>query len=505
METTATIVRPRLRVVGGVCAGVAAHLGVPTTVVRTVTVLLALCGGAGILLYAWLWATTPVAEVAREPRMRESLTSPAGSSAPGGASRAEQLRRAPVTEILLGLALIGAGGALVASRLGVEVPLAVVIPGIVVLAGVALAWRQFADLRAGSTAAGPTLVVRSLGALVLVATGILLFFITGDAPNVWTVVVAAVSVLLGVGLVALPWVVRLSRDLGAERAAHERAAERAEIAAHLHDSVLQTLALIQQKAGAQSEAARLARAQERELRDWLFDTAPADDRDLASELRRLAAVIEEDHAVRFELVTVGASVPAPESLLAAGREAMLNAARHAGGDVSIFLEVGRERIELIVTDRGPGMDLDSIPADRLGVRESIIGRLKRAGGTAVIGPGRGGTGTEVRLTLPVGVAAAPPQGAGPLAPEAGHASTPSAAAASASAAPAPPAQPAASAPAVPASSAASAAPAPTVAAPSAASAVPAHPAASAPTVPAPAEPASREPAPSAAERENGAP
>jgi signal transduction histidine kinase/phage shock protein PspC (stress-responsive transcriptional regulator) len=423
MENTATIVRPRLRVVGGVCAGVADHLGVPVTVVRTIAVLLALCGGAGILLYAWLWATTPVADAAREPRLRESLTSPAGSreaasaSGPGDARGVDQLRRAPVTEILLGLALIGAGGALVASRLGVEVPLAVVIPGIVVLAGVALAWRQFADLRAGGQASAPTLVVRSLGALVLVATGILLFFITGETPNVWTVVVAAVSVLLGVGLVALPWVVRLARDLGAERAAHERAAERAEIAAHLHDSVLQTLALIQQKAGAQSEAARLARAQERELRDWLFDTAPADDRDLASELRRLAGVIEQDHAVRFELVTVGASVPAPESLLAAGREAMLNAARHAGGDVSIFLEVGQERIELIVTDRGPGMSLEAIPADRLGVRESIIGRLKRAGGTAVIRAGRGGTGTEVWLSLPVAAALSPAPGAGAFAPD----------------------------------------------------------------------------------------
>jgi signal transduction histidine kinase/phage shock protein PspC (stress-responsive transcriptional regulator) len=449
MEITATIVRPHLRVVGGVCAGVADHLGVPATVVRTIAVLLALCGGAGILLYAWLWATTPVADAAREPRLRESLTAPAGlraadSRAPGDGHRVEQLRRAPVTEILLGLALIGAGGALVASRLGVEVPLAVVIPGIVVLAGVALAWRQFADLRAGSAASAPTLVVRSLGALVLVATGILLFFITGETPNVWTVVMAAVSVLLGVGLVALPWVVRLSRDLGAERAALERAAERAEIAAHLHDSVLQTLALIQQKAGAQSEAARLARAQERELRDWLFDTAPADDRDLASELRRLAGVIEEDHAVRFELVTVGASVPAPESLLAAGREAMLNAARHAGGDVSIFLEVGQDRIDLIVTDRGPGMALDSIPADRLGVRESIIGRLKRAGGTAVIAAGRGGTGTEVRLSLPVAAASASAQGAGPLAPE-----------------PAEPAVPAVPAvPAEPAVPAASSAPAP---------------------------------------------
>jgi signal transduction histidine kinase/phage shock protein PspC (stress-responsive transcriptional regulator) len=406
---TATIVRPRLRVVGGVCVGVAQHLGAPVTVVRTVAVLLALCGGAGILLYAWLWATTPIADAERAPLLRASLTAPSAASpglGPDERARADRMRQAPVTEILLGLALIAAGGALVATRLGVEVPLAVVIPAIVVLVGVALAWRQFADLRERRVVPSSTLVVRSLGALVLVATGILLFFITGDAPNIWTVIVAAVSVLLGVGLVALPWVIRLARDLGAERAALERAAERAEIAAHLHDSVLQTLALIQQKAGAQSEAARLARAQERELRDWLFDAAPADDRDLASELRRLAGVIEGDHAVRFELVAVGASVPAPESLLAAGREAMLNAARHAGGDVSIFLEVsagerGPDRIELIVTDRGPGMSLDDIPADRLGVRESIIGRLKRAGGTATIGPGRGGQGTEVRLVLPI--------------------------------------------------------------------------------------------------------
>ncbi|MCS5734487.1 ATP-binding protein [Herbiconiux daphne] len=415
METTATIVRPRLRVVGGVCAGVAGHLGAPVAVVRTIAVLLALCGGAGVLLYAWLWATTPVTDAPVDPRMRASLTTPAaGAAAASGSavdsSRTEHLRRAPVTEILLGLALIGAGGALVVNSLGVEVPLAVVIPAIVVLAGVALAWRQFADLRAGTAASAPTLVVRSLGALVLVATGILLFFVTGETPNVWTVVVAAVSVLLGVGLVALPWVVRLTRDLGEERAARERANERAEIAAHLHDSVLQTLALIQQKAGPRSEAARLARAQERELRDWLFDTAPADDRDLASELRRLADVIEHDHPVRFELVTVGASVPAPESLLAAGREAMLNAARHAGGDVSIFVEVGPERIDLIVTDRGPGMSLDAIPADRLGVRESIIGRLARAGGSAVIGPGRGGSGTEVRLSLPVAVVTAAERG-----------------------------------------------------------------------------------------------
>jgi signal transduction histidine kinase/phage shock protein PspC (stress-responsive transcriptional regulator) len=428
-----------LRLIGGVCAGFAEHTALPVSAVRTTTLLLALCGGAGVLLYVWLWVTTPAASgsalagaalpkaslALRSPGLSPSLpvpvdfATPARQSGPHLSSSANDVaepgqaaghivtdaapaRSAPVTEILLGLALLAAGSTLVASRLGADISLAVVIPAIVVLAGVALAWRQFADIRSGVAQRSSALVVRTLGALVLVAVGILLFFVTGDAPNVWTVVIAAVAVLLGVAVVIAPWFIRLSADLAEERSARVREVERAEIAAHLHDSVLQTLALIQQKAGPHSDAARLARAQERELREWLFTGRDDPAVDLAADLRRIAGVIEQDFPVRFELVTAGtAPEQVAEGLVAAAREAMLNAARHAGGTVSLYLESGAAGTSLSVTDRGPGFSLDDIPADRLGVRESIVGRMRRIGGSADIQPGPGGSGTEIRLALPV--------------------------------------------------------------------------------------------------------
>jgi signal transduction histidine kinase len=418
--------RPRLRLIGGVCAGFAEHTGLPVSMVRTATLILALCGGAGILLYAWLWVTTPTATTASNALPKASLARPAAvhaESVTAAATDAALARSAPVTEILLGIALLAAGIALVASRLGADFPLAVVIPAIVVLAGVALAWRQFADIRSGAAQRSSALMVRALGALVLVAVGILLFFVTGDSPNIWTVVVAAVSVLLGVGVVIAPWLIRLSNDLAEERAARVRETERAEIAAHLHDSVLQTLALIQQKAGPHSDAARLARAQERELREWLFTGSDATTVDLATELRRIAGVIEEDFQVRFEVVTAGTSPDdVPDALVAAAREAMLNAARHAGGVVSIYLETGPSSIELSITDRGPGFSIEDIPDDRLGVKESILGRMRRVGGSATVRQGPGGAGTEILLTLPkaaaassaAAAAAAPDAATGPI-------------------------------------------------------------------------------------------
>ncbi len=392
----ALMTRPRVRLIGGVCAGFAEHTGLPLSLVRTATVILGLCGGAGLLLYAWLWVTTPVASDSADP-LKSVLTRPSDDVTTEG-----EPRTAPVTEILLGVALLAAAAALVASRLGADVPLSFVIPAIVVIGGAGLAWRQFDDLRRQRSSSSSALLVRALGALVLVAVGILLFFVTGEEPNVWTVFVAAIAVLVGVAIVVAPWVLRLTRDLADERAARVRESDRAEIAAHLHDSVLQTLALIQQKADPSSEASRLARAQERELRDWLFAGSPGASAELADELRRIAAVIEQEYAARIDVVAAGQSPPSvPDALLGAAREAMLNAARHAGGTVSVYLESSPTAIELTITDRGPGLKLDDIPSDRMGVRESILGRMRRIGGTAELTPGPGGTGTEVRLLLPL--------------------------------------------------------------------------------------------------------
>lgn len=418
--------RPRLRLIGGVCAGFAEHTGLPVGPVRVAAVLLAFCGGAGALLYCWLWATTPsdsaglvtplpklsltrasaqgpptrahtggIATIAtKAPPPPSSPASPGPPASPGS-------RPAPLAGIVLGVALLFTGAALLANRLGADISFALVIPTVVVLAGVYFAWRQFADLRSGAAPSSSAAFVRTLGALLLTGVGIVLFFVTGANPSIWTVLAAAVSVLLGLAIVTAPWFIRLSSDLADERAARAREAERADIAAHLHDSVLQTLALIQQKAGPHSEASRLARAQERELREWLFIGSNDERVDLATELRRAASLIEADFAVQFDVVATGV-VPdeAPEPLLAAAREAMFNAARHAGGTVSVYLECGREGTQLSVTDRGPGFRLDDVPDDRFGVRESILGRMRRAGGTAVVGPGPGGSGTEILLSLP---------------------------------------------------------------------------------------------------------
>ncbi|TPX00517.1 ATP-binding protein, partial [Schumannella luteola] len=187
----------------------------------------------------------------------------------------------------------------------------------------------------------------------------------------------------------------------AERAALAREEQRSEIAAHLHDSVLQTLAIIQNRAGAGSEIARIARAQERELRDWLFAGTDPFAGDLATELRTMARELELAYAVRIEVVTVGEVSEVESAALAgAAREALVNAARHAGGDVTVYAEATPDTVEVFVRDRGAGFDPDAVPDGRLGIRESIVGRMTRAGGTAAVESGP--EGTEVRIALPRG-------------------------------------------------------------------------------------------------------
>src|SRR5690606_19295290 len=166
--------------------------------------------------------------------------------------------------------------------------------------------------------------------------------------------------------------------------------------------VLQTLAIIQNRAGAGSEVARIARAQERELRDWLFAGTDPFAGDLATELRTMAAELELEYAVRIEVVTVG-DVAGVESAALAGasREALVNAARHAGGEVTVYAEATPQAVEVFVRDRGAGFEPDAVPDGRLGIRESIVGRMVRAGGTAQVSSGPEGTEVQLRLPRPV--------------------------------------------------------------------------------------------------------
>jgi signal transduction histidine kinase/phage shock protein PspC (stress-responsive transcriptional regulator) len=455
------LVRSSDRVIAGVCSGLADHLGWPVRMVRIGMVVAALAGGAGLAFYAWLWIMVPTADenAKRNARRPASPIAPAVSvpgaqpvppafvpgpqpAAPGqgpagllpaptrnGSAAAPQSGSAGVApgqegtktanpawfsfrsmpygkEILLGAGLLLAGAILTARMLGVDVPLGTLIPAAAILGGAAIAWMQLDETRrAGlldktkADQAGGW--ARLAAGLALVVAGVLVMVSgSGSWEQTWLALLASVAVLGGVVLVLLPWGLKFWRDLETERAGRVRATERAEIAAHLHDSVLQTLALIQRRAGNENDVVRLARAQERELRGWLYRDPGKEAGQLSERIKAAAAEVEDSLGNAVDVVSVGdtAMTERHEALVQASREAMVNASRHGGGAVSVYLEVADGSAEVFVKDRGPGFDPQSVPADRMGVRESIVGRMKRHGGTAVISSSA--DGTEVRLRLP---------------------------------------------------------------------------------------------------------
>ena len=207
--------------------------------------------------------------------------------------------------------------------------------------------------------------------------------------------------LLGLGLVAFPWLHEQWQGLSSERAAHIRAEERATMAARIHDSVLQTLTLLQKHADDPARVQQLARAEERELREWLYGEERSPE-SVTLALKQAAHEVEEKHGATIDVVVVGdAAVDSRiEALLAASQEAMVNAAKHSGvGAAQVYAEVEAERISVFVRDRGRGFDIDDIAADRAGVRESIEARMLRVGGEARV-RSVPGDGTEVSLVLP---------------------------------------------------------------------------------------------------------
>ncbi len=212
----------------------------------------------------------------------------------------------------------------------------------------------------------------------------------------------AIAAIFALALILAPFIWRLGRNLAEERAERIRSQERAEMAAHLHDSVLQTLTLMQKRADDPREVAALARRQERELRGWLTDGRTGGEDGFAAALRTAAESVEDAHRIKIEVVTVGDAEAddATAAIVAAAREALVNAAKFAAdaGPISVYAEAGPEQVEAFVRDRGPGFDPDDVPADRHGVRESIVGRMQRHGGTATI-VSVPGSGTEVVLAI----------------------------------------------------------------------------------------------------------
>jgi len=396
--TTAAPVRPPLvrtrdeRLVSGVCAGVARHLRLDPVIVRGLFVALAFTG-IGVLVYALLWVFLPQAETADMPGVAVK-----GGRASPGAGRGlslDALRDKPSLAILL----IGLGGALLLTQIGPFGEVQVLWPLVIVGVGLALIWRQVDDR--------DLLSRRSLrwrlavGALVTIF-GLVTVLTTLNLLEVsWQSFVSTLLILGGVGLATAPWWRRLVAERGSERRARIRVEERAEVAAHLHDSVLQTLALIQRHADSPREVNRLARGQERELRSWLYGHPGEDTATFGGALERAVADIEASYDVQVQSVVVG-DAPVEEGLAAvvqASHEAMRNAARHAGvQDMSLYAEVEDEGVTVFVRDRGVGFDQANIAEDRRGVRNSIVDRMSRHGGSARI-TSSPGAGTEVELHM----------------------------------------------------------------------------------------------------------
>jgi signal transduction histidine kinase len=260
----------------------------------------------------------------------------------------------------------------------------------------------------GAQKSGRTTVVRVvLGAVLIIAGLSGLATVTGPSGVAARGFLGSLAVFAGFSVIFGPWWLRLLRELTEERRDRVRAEERADMAAHIHDSVLQTLTLIQKSADEPSEVTRLARAQERDLRRWLFEgekpgSLNGNPTTVALAVAAIERDVEDTHRVRVESVVVG-DCPLDDglrALLSAGREAIVNAAKWSGDSmVSVFVEVDVDSVAMFVRDRGKGFDPETLPSDRNGVAQSILARMTRAGGQATI-ESEIGVGTEVGLVIP---------------------------------------------------------------------------------------------------------
>jgi signal transduction histidine kinase len=376
-------VRPRSgRLLAGVAAGTASHLRQDPLVVRIAFAVLATTG-IGIVVYGLLWLTMPVAAPGEDPEP--------GTVQLGAGTGRRQL----FILVLLGLAASALFGQVLTSSGALALPL------ILVAVGLAVIWRQ---LDADRTLARPGVRWALAGGVVLAAGGvILLLATTGQLTAARDGFTATLVILTGVALATAPIWRRLLDSRSEERAARVRSEERASVAAHLHDSVLQTLALIQRHADDQQAVSRLARSQERELRAWLYDPKVVREGGTwAGLVAGMVADVESDHALIVDPVVVG-DAPIDDELAALGaatRETLVNAAKHSGATAAdLYTEVTPERVSVFVRDRGKGFDPETVPDDRRGLRDSVSGRLARLGGTAEFRSAPG-EGTEVELVLP---------------------------------------------------------------------------------------------------------
>lgn len=378
---------------GGVCTGLSAHLGWPVLLLRAIFVALAGVALTGAVAYAVLWLAMPI---------DRSPTAPGIDAATRTGMRTQTITRSTDIGERLALLLLGVGVALLVQLFVPGIQAIPFWPMILFATGVALVWKQADSLtpRIGRRRR-IRFVLQALLGIALVASGIALsvaqsFGIKELTTTQWTGVILFVVLMA----VAAPWAFRTRTALTLAREQELLANARADVASHLHDSVLQTLALIQRQADDPKAVAALARKQERELRQWLYGTKPGADT-FKTALEAAAAEIEDDAGVSVDLVVVGdhdLNVRL-DALVRASREAMLNAAKHSGAErVDVYAEIEGGAVEVYVRDRGQGFEIQSVSNDRMGLRGSIVDRMARHNGTSRIRSAPG-EGTEIWLRM----------------------------------------------------------------------------------------------------------
>ncbi|HZA73524.1 MAG TPA: PspC domain-containing protein [Propionibacteriaceae bacterium] len=393
---------------GGVSTGLARHLGWPVLVIRIAFVALMTFQFIGVLAYGALWLLMPPETVTNAPGLE--------SASRTGKRDLARPRRRVDWGMLLALAALGTGLLWIVQSSGLGISSQLFWPVAFACAGAALVWRQAdsAQQRRWRAEAGgrvwlaPFIARGGWPALVRVIVGLglvgaafgIVIAQQSEISQLPEVLAMTTLALAGLGIVLAPWLYRSRTALNQARADKVRADARADMAAHLHDSVLQTLALIQRQADDPKAVQQLARRQERELRTWLYGDQPQTET-LKAALTAAAAEVEDERGVPIEVVMVGDCETSEQlqALVRAAREALVNAAKHSGADkIDVYAEVDEERVEVFVRDRGQGFDLEAVADDRMGVKRSILNRMARHGGTATV-RSRPGEGTEVRLEI----------------------------------------------------------------------------------------------------------
>ena len=416
----ARLTRGSNQVVAGVCSGIAEYLGIDPVIVRVAFAVLTLTTGLGVPIYAMGWimmpqpTTAPVPAVA--PLAKKTTPTADEKAAPRPSSRGMY------HGLAVGMILVG--GLLLLRNFNLAVPDALLVPVALAGCGAAVLWarsgdrehhslRRWASRLPGQPFQGssrtPIPIVRLLAGVLLIFLGLGAFVSTnhqpGETVGPYELLAAMAITVVGLALLTGPWIWRMTNELTEERRERIRQEERADIAAHLHDSVLQTLALIQRNADNPKEVGALARRQERELRTWLYGdpSRRQNPTTLAGAMEAMVEEVEALHQVEVELIVVGEDGPLDNrlgALVRASREALVNAAKHSAADeITVYVEIEPHCATVFVRDRGKGFDPNDVPDDRRGIAESIHQRLERRGGRAEVWSAPG-EGTEVQMEVP---------------------------------------------------------------------------------------------------------